>query len=67
MPAYARDSNIICHFQDAGKFKMRYATLGFSDKAKLDKGSMCPVAYALREFTPDVEATVADLVRQAAS
>jgi uncharacterized protein YdhG (YjbR/CyaY superfamily) len=67
MPAYAKDGNLMCHFQTAAKFKMRYATLGFSDKAKLDKGSMWPVAYALRELTADDEARIAELVRKAAS
>lgn len=66
MPAYARDGNVVCHFQNAGKFKMRYATLGFSDKAKLDTGNVWPVAFAIKELTPAVEATIADLVRKAA-
>lgn len=67
MPAYAKAGNVICHFQNAGKFKMRYATLGFSDKAKLDKGTMWPVAYALKELTAADEAAIGELVRRAAS
>jgi hypothetical protein len=65
MPAYARDDKIICHFQPAAKFKTRYATLGFSDKARLDDGSMWPNAFALAELTPEVEARITALVRQA--
>src|SRR5262245_66540756 len=48
MPAYARKDKIICFFQDAAKFKARYATLGFSDQAHLDEGSMWPTAFALK-------------------
>jgi uncharacterized protein YdhG (YjbR/CyaY superfamily) len=65
MPAYAKDGDVICHFQTAQKFKMRYATLGFSDKANLDKGSMWPVAFALKKLTADEEATIAALLKQA--
>lgn len=65
MPAYARDGNVVCHFQDAHKFKSRYATLGFSDKAKLDQGAMWPVAYALTELTPADEARITALVKKA--
>jgi uncharacterized protein YdhG (YjbR/CyaY superfamily) len=67
MPAYARDGKVICHFQSAQKFKMRYATLGFSDEANLADGAMWPVSFALNELTADVEARVAALVKQAAS
>src|SRR5262244_3001494 len=52
MPAYAKDGNIVCFFQSAQKFKTRYATLGFSDKANLDEGHMWPTAFALKELTP---------------
>src|SRR4029077_3418477 len=52
MPAYARDGQVICFFQSAQKFKTRYATLGFSDKAKLDEGHMWPTVFALKELTP---------------
>ena len=65
MPAYAKDDKIVCHFQSASKFKTRYATLGFSDKAKLDDGTMWPVAFALKEFTAADEAKVAALVKKA--
>ncbi|MDR3545018.1 MAG: DUF1801 domain-containing protein [Candidatus Limnocylindrales bacterium] len=67
MPAYAREGNVVCFFQDAAKFKSRYATLGFSDKAKLDDGAMWPNSYALTELTPADEARIAELVRRAVS
>lgn len=65
MPAYARDGNVICYFQNAGKFKVRYQTLGFSDKAKIDDGKMWPIQYALLELTPAIEARITALVTQA--
>jgi uncharacterized protein YdhG (YjbR/CyaY superfamily) len=65
MPAYQRDGKNVCFFQPAGKFKVRYATLGFEEAANLDDGSMWPTAYALTEITPDVEARIAALVKQA--
>jgi uncharacterized protein YdhG (YjbR/CyaY superfamily) len=67
MPAYAKDSNIVCHFQSAQKFKTRYATLGFSDKAKLDDGAVWPVAYALTELTSAEAAKIRALVKKAIS
>lgn len=67
MPAYAKDGKLVCHFQPATKFKTRYATLGFSDAAKLDEGAMWPVAYALTELTAADEARIAALVQQAVS
>ncbi len=67
MPAYARDGNVICFFQDAKKFKTRYATLGFSDKAKLDDGSMWPNSYALMELAAAEEAKIAALIKKAVS
>ena len=67
MPAYARDGQIVCFFQPAEKFKTRYATLGFNDKANLDDGGMWPTAYALMELTPAEEAKIAALVKQAVS
>ena len=67
MPAYAKDGNVVCHFQPAQKFKTRYATLGFSDKANLGEGTMWPVAYALTELTAADEATIGALVKKAAS
>jgi uncharacterized protein YdhG (YjbR/CyaY superfamily) len=65
MPAYARDGKVVCFFQAAGKFKARYATLGFQDAASLDDGPMWPTSYALTELTPAVEAHIAALVRKA--
>jgi uncharacterized protein YdhG (YjbR/CyaY superfamily) len=66
-PAYAKDGKIVCFFQPAEKFKTRYATLGFNDKANLDDGAMWPTAFALKELTDAVEARIAALVKQAAS
>ena len=67
MPAYAKDGNVICFFQGAQKFKTRYSTLGFSDKANLDEGAMWPNAYALTELTPADEARISALVKRAVS
>ncbi|HEU5370068.1 MAG TPA: DUF1801 domain-containing protein [Ktedonobacterales bacterium] len=68
MPAYAnKDGQIVCFFQSAEKFKTRYATLGFSDKAHLDDGALWPTAFALKEWTEAVEAQIAALVKQAVS
>ena len=67
MPAYARDGNVVCFFQDAAKFKARYATLGFSDKANLDDGAMWPSSYALTKLTAADEARIAALVKKAVS
>ena len=65
MPAYAKDGKIVCHFQPAQKFKTRYPTLGFSDKASLDEGSMWPVAFALKGLTAADEARIGALVKKA--
>jgi uncharacterized protein YdhG (YjbR/CyaY superfamily) len=65
MPAYAKDGKVICFFQDAHKFKSRYATLGFSDKAALDEGQMWPTSFALRELTAADEARIGALVKRA--
>jgi uncharacterized protein YdhG (YjbR/CyaY superfamily) len=67
MPAYAKDGNIVCFFQPAQKFKTRYATFGFNDKARLDEGTMWPVAYALTKLTAADEARIGALVKKAAS
>ncbi len=67
MPAYAKDGQIVCFFQSAEKFKTRYATLGFSDKANLDDGGLWPTAFALSELTEAVEAKIVALVKQAVS
>ncbi len=67
MPAYAnQDGNVVCFFQPAEKFKARYATLGFNDKAHLDDGAMWPVAFALKDLTPAEEKKIAALVKKAA-
>jgi len=66
MPAYARDGKVVVFFQGSSKFKTRYSTLGFNDPAQLDDGEMWPVAYALAELTPEVEARIAGLVKRAA-
>ncbi len=67
MPAYARDGDVVCFFQSAQKFKTRYATLGFSDKANLDEGQMWPTAFALKELTAAEEKRIAALVKKAVS
>ncbi len=67
MPAYAKDGNVVCFFQSAQKFKTRYATLGFSDKANLDEGALWPTAFALKELTATEEARIGALVKKAAS
>jgi len=67
MPAYARDGNVVCFFQGAYKFKTRYATFGFSDKASLDQGNVWPVAFALKELTAADETRIGDLVKKAVS
>ena len=66
-PAYSKNGNVVCFFQETSKFKTRYATLGFSDKAKLDDGPMWPNSYALMELTAAVEEKIAELVKKAAS
>jgi uncharacterized protein YdhG (YjbR/CyaY superfamily) len=65
MPAYAKDGQVVCFFQGAGKFKTRYATFGFSDKANLDDGTAWPVAFALKELTAADEDRIVALVRKA--
>jgi uncharacterized protein YdhG (YjbR/CyaY superfamily) len=67
MPAYTKDDSVVCFFQSAQKFKSRYATIGFSDKANLDDGELWPTAFALKELTPADEAKIAALVERAAS
>ena len=67
MPAYARDGQVVCFFQSAQKFKTRYASLGFSDAAKLDEGALWPVAFALKELTVAEEARIVALVKKAVS
>ena len=65
MPAYTKDGKVVCFFQDAKKFKTRYATLGFSDKATLDDGHMWPNSFALMELTAAEETRIAALVKKA--
>jgi uncharacterized protein YdhG (YjbR/CyaY superfamily) len=67
MPAYAKNGKVICFFQSAQKFKTRYATFGFQHDAKLDEGTMWPVAFAVKELTAADEARVAALVKRAVS
>lgn len=67
MPAYARDDQVVCFFQNAQKFKTRYATLGFSDKAKLDEGHMWPTSFALKQLTGAEEARIIALLKKAVS
>ena len=67
MPAYARHGKVVCFFQDAQKFKTRYATLGFSDEANLDEGAMWPTAFALKELTAAEEAKIGAIVKKAVS
>lgn len=67
MPAYSKDDKVLCFFQSGQKFKTRYATLGFSDKSNLDDGDVWPVAFAIKELTPDAEAKIAALLRKAIS
>jgi uncharacterized protein YdhG (YjbR/CyaY superfamily) len=65
MPAYAKDGKVVCFFQSAQKFKTRYATLGFSDRANLDAGAMWPTAFALKELTAAEEKKIVALVKKA--
>jgi uncharacterized protein YdhG (YjbR/CyaY superfamily) len=67
MPAYAKDGKVVCYFQSAQKFKSRYATVGFSDEANLDKGAMWPTSFALKELTAAEEAKIGALVKKAVS
>jgi uncharacterized protein YdhG (YjbR/CyaY superfamily) len=67
MPAYAKDGKVLCYFQSADKFKSRYATFGFSDKANLDEGAMWPTSFALKQLTAADEARIGALVKKAVS
>ena len=67
MPAYSKDDKVVCFFRDAGKFKDRYSTFGFNDKANLDDGSMWPTSYAVTKLTKADEKQIGDLVKQAVS
>jgi uncharacterized protein YdhG (YjbR/CyaY superfamily) len=65
MPAYAREGKVVCFFKPAVKFKVRYATLGFSDEAALDDGTLWPTEFAITSMTPADEKTLVALVRRA--
>jgi uncharacterized protein YdhG (YjbR/CyaY superfamily) len=65
MPAYAKDGKVVCFFQSAQKFKSRYATFGFSDKANLDAGAMWPTSFALKELTAAEEKKIGALLKKA--
>ena len=65
MPAYAKDGKVLCFFQDAAKFKSRYATFGFNEDAQLDEGSMWPTSWAITKLTKADEKRIAELVRTA--
>lgn len=65
MPAYAQDDKVVCFYQGAYKFKTRYGTLGFSDKAKLDEGAMWPTAFALKQLTAAGETRIRALLKKA--
>ena len=67
MPAYAKDGKVICFFQPASKFKVRYSTFGFQPDARVDDGEMWPVAFAVTKLTAGVEARIAELVKKAAA
>src|SRR5512133_1446464 len=67
MPAYAKDGKVVCFFQSSAKFKTRYATFGFSDKANLDEGALWPTAFALKKLTTTGEAKIRALVKKAVS
>lgn len=65
MPAYVKGDDVVCFFQPASKFKVRYVTLGFSDKAKLDDGNIWPVTYAIVKLTSAEEAKITALIKKA--
>ena len=65
MPAYARGGDVVCFFQSGSKFKARYATLGFTDKAKIDSGNVWPTSFGMVKLTPADEAKIASLVKKA--
>jgi uncharacterized protein YdhG (YjbR/CyaY superfamily) len=65
MPAYAKDGKVVCYFQSAAKFKSRYATFGFNDKANIDEGNMWPTSFGLEKLTAAEEKKIATLVKKA--
>jgi uncharacterized protein YdhG (YjbR/CyaY superfamily) len=66
-PAYAKNDKVVCFFQFAGKFKTRYATIGFSDTANLDEENMWPVTFALKKITSTEETKIVELLKKALS
>ena len=66
MPAYARDGKVVFWYKAADKFKTRYATIGFSDAATLDDGTLWPTEYAVTELNPATEAKISALIKKAA-
>lgn len=67
MPAYYLNDKVICFYQSASKFKVRYSTFGFQEAANLDDGTFWPTSYALTELTPKVESQIKELVQRAIS
>jgi uncharacterized protein YdhG (YjbR/CyaY superfamily) len=67
MPAYAKDGSVVCFFRCSHKFKVRYATLGFSDKARLDEGAMWPTAFAMTRLDAEGDELITELIRKAIS
>lgn len=67
MPGYTKDGKVVCFFRSPEKFKERYMTFGFNDKANLDDGAMWPVAFAIKDLTAAEEARISALVKKAAS
>jgi len=66
MPAYAKGGKVVCFFQSKAKFKVRYSTFGFQPDATIDVGEMWPVAFAVTQLSPSVEARITELVKKAA-
>jgi uncharacterized protein YdhG (YjbR/CyaY superfamily) len=65
MPAYAKDGKVVCFFQPASKFKVRYSTFGFQPEATIDDGEFFPTSFAVLELTPAAEKRLVELVKQA--
>ncbi len=66
MPAYAnKEGKVICFFQAASKFNVRYATFGFQPDAKLDEGNMWATSFALVRLTPAEETKIIALLKKA--
>ncbi|HEU4466174.1 MAG TPA: hypothetical protein VFR98_06590 [Agromyces sp.] len=66
MPAFANgDGKVVVFMQPSVKFKARYSTIGFDDRAALDDGDMWPTSFAVLAWTPAVEARLRELVATA--